>query len=136
MASPIPKLAEHLKSLLGTTMQIQYNERQMLVKMFFNNKRQQAVKIDWSTQSPNRIALSSRACAVSDYRLLQTAMISNSGLDLGGLALSEVNGANSLDVIYQIPVQGLSTLLLYNSIYRLALQADSIEQKFGTQDRF
>ena len=123
----------------GIKLKVHPGESELLVEVFLG-KRTQQVSV---TMKPGKkaggqlVRLLSRACVVSDHKLIRSALAANSNLELGGVSLDMSTEPPVIDVVHNLAAKELVFQEFAQSLFSVARYADFIESKFmGGADVF
>jgi hypothetical protein len=71
-----------------------------------------------------------------DYKIVQRAIRTNAGNELGGLVLDTSSDPAVIDVVYNLVAEGVGINEFVDSLYSVAGLADHIEERFEGRDDF
>jgi hypothetical protein len=137
MPTLIEELAASLRQVHGVC--VEHGLTELLATLPVGNGRSQTVKVvcDRATRGPyHLLRLTSRACAARDYKIVQRALRTNAGNELGGLALDTSTDPPVIDVVYSLIAEGVAINDFVDSLYSVAGLADHIEERFEGRDEF
>jgi hypothetical protein len=137
MPTLIEELAASLRQVHGV--RVEHGLTELLATLPAGNGRTQTVKVvcDGAAKGPyHLLRLTSRACVARDYKIVQRAIRTNAGNELGGLVLDTSSDPAVIDVVYNLVAEGVGINEFVDSLYSVAGLADHIEERFEGRDDF